>query len=35
MTSYNDGKDITHVDRHTLTLTDIPCSSDKVNVMEG
>lgn len=27
--------DLTHVDRRTFTLTDTPCSSDKVNAMYG
>lgn len=38
ITSHENGKltnDLTHVDRHTFTLTDIPCSSDKVNAMQG
>lgn len=28
-------KDVTHLNRHTLTLIDTPCSSDKGNAMQG
>lgn len=28
-------KDVTHINRHALTLIDTPCSSDKVNDMQS